>query len=163
MPIRSSRAAKKAMTDGDLLECLTSSSAVNTRSTNSQASSTPNPRFLFGYPTDASTRTCRNHVADGKSLLQKQKAVVWNRPSLSRPEIMWRQGTEDVEITSYRKHTMQSLTELRDEKETACTDETNSDKQKQSPQALPTLSTRVTNARHSLSKRLETKRANTIF
>jgi hypothetical protein len=142
------------MNDGDLLECLTTSSAVNTRSTKSQASSTPNPRLLFQNPTDVSTR---NHVADGKSLLQKQKAVVWNRPSVARPKMMWWQGTENDERTyNYRRHAMHSPTESRDEKETAFLDATKGEKPKES--------LRATNARLSLSKRLfETNGGNVIF
>jgi hypothetical protein len=137
MPIRCSPAAKKALNDGDLLECLTTSSVVNTRSTKSQASSTPNPRLMFRNPIDASTRTCRNHVADGKSLLLKQNAVVWNRPSTAHPKMMWWQGAEDDETTYDRNYAIQSPSESQDEKEMVRLDETNSEKQKRSLQELP--------------------------
>jgi hypothetical protein len=99
--IRSSPAAEKAINDGDLLECHTSSSIVDARSTRSKASQSSS--LLFQKPAEItsmlSTRTCRKHVADGKSLLQKQKAEVWNRPSTARPERMWWQGIQDDETS----------------------------------------------------------------
>lgn len=115
MPVRSSVAAEKAMYDGDIIEAFAVFSLEG--DTPTIATTRANKGDGDGSPTHAknnkttpkqqgrgrnvataneeenellktSTRTCRRHLIDDKPLLQRQDAVVWNRPSMARPPLV---------------------------------------------------------------------------
>jgi len=136
MPVRSSEAAEKAMQDGDLAETSHRSLAgdtithcPSTRANLGDASMVGNHNHVSRTlppktATDEvdttaakSTRTCRHHVVDGKPLLKRQRAAVWNRPSIARPPMLALHNiAEDSTSTlsSLSLHSLESFTSYTD-------------------------------------------------
>ena len=130
MPVRSSPAAEKAMNDGDFMETSHRSLAGDTITQYPSTRANLGDASIVGgnrcsRPTNKtkeeitnitkSSRTCRHHVVDGKPLLQRQGAAVWNRPSMARPRMPpWYADDDDYSsLSSLSLQTLESFSNYR--------------------------------------------------